>query len=642
LKLKPHQKNKLNELDARLAGCEDKLRLEPEPTPETSIEKLTANEARRARARKWGPWLRHLQNVCKVRPAEGGSGVPFELWRDQKRLLAMKVQCRILGVPWRHLQGKPRKKGISSAIAADNMLWAAETPNVVCITLADKQFNAYAQNDIGKFFWENLPDGIRPDVIGPKPGRQIEFAAPHSSKMLYATAGSATIGLGGTPQRIVYTEAAFYTTEDSYRATFNSLPDPTMTVETEVDVETTPNGIDKVFWPLWEQAWKPEPSEKTKSIWYTWGQKIREWAKAPATVEYVATFFSWLDELDENGKHVKSVALPEDGSFKLDDEEIEWKAGVDADPSRLGVPVTLEQMYWARLKRNSYIGDKWETFNHQYPATAALMFGATARPVYGACMKELTVMKEAARPAIWRGYIDLILTDDGPVVEKRADSSGPVHIWEDPAPEESYASGIDFSDCGGRDYWEEKYFNSKGVEVCHVFFNSGMSVKDATRQSYAIHLLYNYPYMVPERNQGKGPIGDFVQGVPDPRTLQLCPPYPWIYTYEHPDDTTGKIDKIYGFYTTGQNKDTSVATMTDLIRHGHITLRSERTIDQMMNFHYAVSKTGKRQYVMKLLDQKSRLYADDSETSARLGAAIAWEHIRRNITSKFTFSEWEM
>lgn len=229
---------------------------------------------------------------------------------------------------------KGRKQGVSTYTGSrfyhKTSLFSGRQARVI----AHKQSSSDDLFEIVERFHKNNPLAPATETANAK---EIKFAGIDSGYKV-GTAGSDDIGRGGTSQLLHASEFAFWKNANEHMAGLGNVV--ARVPGTEIIIESTANGIGNVFHQLWQLA---EAGEG----------------------DYIPIFIPWFWE----PRYTADV--PED--FDLTDEEEQYRSAYK---------LTLGQMAWRRLQRQSYgHGFEW-LFDQEFPATPQLAFQSSTGDPY--------------------------------------------------------------------------------------------------------------------------------------------------------------------------------------------------------------------------------------------------------------------
>lgn len=179
-------------------------------------------------------------------------------------------------------------------------------------------------------YYENLPQAFQMP-LGQANAKSMVFEGRESGYSV-ATAGGKAVGRSKTAHYFHGSEVAFWPNGPTHMMGVGQIiPDLD---GTEIILESTANGYDSLFYPMWQAAERGESS-------------------------YQAIFTPWFWD---DGYRKK---VPKGYEFSPEDREYQQAHGIDD-----------EQLYWRRSKINDDLGKDEQRFAQEYPATAAEAFVA--------------------------------------------------------------------------------------------------------------------------------------------------------------------------------------------------------------------------------------------------------------------------
>ena len=349
------------------------------------------------------------------------------------------------------------------------------------------------------------------------------------SGIAVATAGSRTVGRGGTLQGLLLSEAAFYPASHEWRA--GILKSVSREKGTFVAIESTANGMGNDYHLLWEEAVK-------------------------GNNEFLPIFLPWYWGRDN------VAPLPK--GMTLSSEEIELMREFSV--------ISKNHIAWRRLEISDLAqnptkgGDPDDLFHQEHPSTPEEAFLYSGRPRFG--RKFLKGAAKHVRSPIFRAEMDL---ERGRI---RLEDRGRLLVWRKPNPDRKYcmsgdpAKGlshgdncssfvVDLSDGATVAEWSGKIrADSFGVLLYHL----GM--------------WYNKAEAIVESNGVGG------------ETLNTMDRmhYPKIWYREGPAKPDGKKEKSLGFETTSKSKPYLIASLDAELQDNPEALVSAMLIDEMHHF----------------------------------------------------------
>lgn len=203
-------------------------------------------------------WL--LERHAVIKNAEGQLQLLSPLKRAQRMTLAVMEWSRSRKQPVRLIIGKSRKQGESTLIEAD-MYAEVVSRGIDALVLAhDRQTSEYIFGMTHRFheYWDKAFSADIPPIWKPREYKgqvakgELRFNN-HEGHILVGTAGGAYAGTGLTPSYIHASEVSKWERGgDVATSLFQSIADKPGTT---MVLESTFNGYDGLFLPIWEEAW---------------------------------------------------------------------------------------------------------------------------------------------------------------------------------------------------------------------------------------------------------------------------------------------------------------------------------------------------------------------------------------------------
>lgn len=356
------------------------------------------------------------------------------------------------------------------------------------------------------------------------------------SGIAVATAGSRTVGRGGTLQGLLLSEAAFYPASHEWRA--GILKSVSREKGTFVVVESTANGMGNDYHLLWEEAMK-------------------------GNNEFLPIFLPWFWGRDNVTRDSEGrLWLPP--GFVLEPEEIELM--------REFQQITKYHIAWRRLETSDLAqnptkgGDPDDLFHQEHPSTPEEAFLYSGRPRFG--RKYLKGAAKHVQPPIFRAEMEL---ERGRV---RAEDRGRLLVWRKPNKDRKYCMSGD---------------PAKGLahgDNCSSFvvdLSDGATVAEWSGKIrpdsfgillYHLGMWYNKAEAIVESNGVGG------------ETLNTMDRmhYPRIWYREGPAKPDGKKERSLGFETTSKSKPYLIASLDAELQDNPEGLVSAMLLEEMHHF----------------------------------------------------------
>lgn len=271
--------------------------------------------------------------ILKVKskdPLAAAPVLPLILNRAQSYIHARIEQQKRETGKVRVLILKGRQMGVSTYVQARFYHQVSLYPGRLAFILTHEQDATDTLFDMADRFYQNSPPWIRFPLAAAS-AKEMVFEGRESGYAV-ATAGGKAVGRSKTAHLFHGSEVAFWPNALAHmRGVFQIVPN---SPGTEIILETTAEGLDPVFFPLWQKA---EAGES----------------------EYLAIFTPWFWD---DGYRLRP---PPDWRPSTDDAEYQALHHID-----------LDQLYWRRRKiDDDFLGDD-KAFQREYPATSTEAFVA--------------------------------------------------------------------------------------------------------------------------------------------------------------------------------------------------------------------------------------------------------------------------
>lgn len=393
--------------------------------------------------------------------------------------------------------------------------------------------------------------------------KEIRYKPPHRSSMLCQTAGTKTLGRGGTTQGVHATEVTFWANaEKQLLGLLQEVPDDPNTI---IVLETTANGINNAFSKRYWAAVKrlrglyKNNEDGTKEI-------------DPTILRgYLPIFLSWQDfpeyqePLPKGSKTVPNMTL---------EMEEYIKEGLE-----MGITLSQEQIYFALLKVQNKCGGDYDLFKQEYPRTAREAERATGRMIFKPI--DLDFMEKACRPP--SATIEFYEVE-GKVkyrhVNRRQNCWS---VWKWPVSNHSYVCFGDVAEgviCDPNDPKSDPDRSVSGIldrnnfNVPMTYYGRPDTIEFADQMIMAAK-FYNYAWASPEMNSiGQSILDAFKRA-----------DYQFIYWREHKEETVQREDsKKLGWKTTLKTRKPMIADLQKASQEHELTVFDIRFIDEMRVF----------------------------------------------------------
>jgi hypothetical protein len=258
--------------------------------------------------------------------------MPFELNKAQLYLHGRLEEQRTKTGKVRALILKGRQQGCSTYVGGRYFHKTTHNKGLKTFILTHRDDATDNLFKMVRRFHETLPDLVKPSTSYSN-RKELVFDLLDSSYGL-GTAGSGSVGRSDTVDLFHGSEVAFWANVGDIRAGIMQAAG----MAQEIILESTANGYDEMFYPMWQDA-------------------------ENGIGDYIAVFIPWYWQ-DEYTKDY-------DDSFRLDDEERDYQKAYG---------LTMGQMAWRHAKIIE-LKDPL-LFKQEYPATAAEAFQLTGHDSY--------------------------------------------------------------------------------------------------------------------------------------------------------------------------------------------------------------------------------------------------------------------
>lgn len=446
---------------------------------------------------------------------------------------------------------KARQRGISTKIEADIYERINRKPNRHgCIVSMDKT----STNKVFRMcevFQEEMPFGLRHETDRAS-AKEIRYSTPHRSSMLCQTAGTKTLGRGGTTQYVHATEVAFWSNaETQLLGLLQEVPNEP---DTMIVLESTANGVGGAFY---------------KTYW----DAVERLRNDPHDYSgYLPIFLSWQDEDEYQTPLPKGCKMVPNITPEMEEYVKEGLA--------MGVTLAPEQIYFALLTVQNKCGGDISRFKAEYPRTAREAFQSTGRAVFKPT--DLDIMEQSCRPPA--ATVEFEEGEDGKVryrhVNRRQNCWS---VWKWPQKNHSYIGFGDVAEGVLSDPNEPKSDPDRSVaglldrnhfELSATYYGRPDTIEYADQFILACK-YFNFAWASPEMNSiGQSILDAFKRA-----------DYPFIYQREHKEETVQREDsKKLGWKTTVKSRKPMIADLQTVVQEHELTIYDIRFIEEMRVF----------------------------------------------------------
>ena len=442
---------------------------------------------------------------------------------------------------------KGRQQGFTSYITAMQLSFAIVRKNFSGMTLADKGENSLAIfNDKARMVYERLPSELKPsERFSSK--KELFFDKLNSSWRI-ATATSA-VGRSRTLNFIHFSEVAFYACPLSE---LQSGIGEAATADAFRVYETTANGFNEAK-ELWD-------SGSCYNLFYEWWR----------TAEYRSTEYQYL-ETDDPWLIERIKVLKEYG---LDKEQITWYAKkydgyIEKNIIQQEYPCTADEAF---ISSGNCMFDKHKLTNRLIrilkepkPKLGKFVYKKIGTPIEGSDGRVVDVewkITDIEFEECRDGYIKI---HEEPMAKK--DDKGNVQSL---AP---YVLGGDNAG-SGEDFYAAKVICNLDGRTVATLHKQYLDEDLFAEQMYCLGTYYNTALIGIETNYSNH----------STRILSQKLNYPKLYLRERFDGMTDVVEKVYGFETTHQTKQTIIRELVTKIRENPSILADPDTIKELLTF----------------------------------------------------------
>lgn len=490
----------------------------------------------------------------------------------QLKLMAVLRMCRETNLPAWIIVGKSRKQGISSYVGADALTEAMQRGIEVMVIAHESKASAYLLGIYHRYY-EYLDFSMAKGLIAiPKPplhkGQtnkyeiRFENLAGHIE---IETANNVTAGRTRTPHYIHGSECAFWEkgalTAVSLFQSMRRLPGTTFIAE------STFNGEDSLFYPLWNDAYRHAKVTFTKA-----GTGM----KAHLEVINAAKWNGWIPLF---------ISVIEDESARQDfldpERRRDFKENLDAYETMLVErhDVTLEFLNWRRTQIRQTCQGDLSIFKQEYPVTPEEAIQISKRARFDAAKLDTQPLEDGERGELrssdsWDRRITW-----------RADPTGLLIRYRKPVPNHRYVIGADASEGKLDAFGKEQDASVVSVHDCDlrleqvaVLFGS-VSEENLVEPVKLLGEYYNHAYEVVESNSCAKHL-----------CIQLGKIYPQelLYHRDDWDEQKRRQAREIGHRTHTGNKSHLISSLADAINDEEIIFHCKETVRELRAYEWQV------------------------------------------------------
>jgi hypothetical protein len=477
-----------------------------------------------------------------------GEVVPLIMNRSQEIVFHRLMECREKHVPARLICCKARQLGISTLIEAFIFALITRYANRFGLVVAHSIDSAQMIFGMTHRFHRNLPVSLaRP--LARNNARQIEYVAPHCSRMQIDTAANRNLGRGGTIHYVHAGEVAFWERpEEPVLAINQAVPQHW---DTLVFWESTANGVNNLFHRTWVAAERGESD--MEPVFLPW-KEFPEYSLPAAPRERLS----------------------------LTEDENKYAETYDLSPG---------QIKWASFIRRNQCHGSWEKFHQEYPVVAHLAFIFTGMPWFDQeTIRELS--EHVARPALKRGYLEFSKVDrDAPVFVEQ--DTAPLEIWHCPEPSLTYSLGMDVGEGVGADYTVIQVLCNETGHMVARYRSNRVRAEHAGVDAYLLGAFYNFGLLGIERNgPGLATLAVCERGLAE---YPQITGYPNLYYHTYTDRKIPEETRRLGWITNRATKEAMLTRLAEALENRALTIFSKITLLEMQGFVWDAEKKTFRQ-----------------------------------------------
>lgn len=517
-------------------------------------------QQREAIVRSFGDHEAFCLRSLRLRERDG-SKVPLTFWPSQRKLTEVVRRQQKRGQPVRVLILKTRRSGFTVGSCSHVFRECALLEGRRGVVIADK-YDPAALEAFGyfkSFFGNYQPFG--------EPGASLQlrdYSTSDADMKIRGKGGEDDTSIidvysadrgeirGGGRHWALFDEVAFWRdAQTTLRAAMSMIPP---LPDTGIFIQSTANGVGGEFYERCQQAQNPALANGFEFL-----------------------FFGWLEDVNN-----RMAVAP--------DEAVKLQRSLDREEQHLHAMLgaTIEQLAWRRWKILNDFGGKVDDFHQEYPTTPQEAFLTTGRPrLDHAALARMPI--SAGTP----GELELVEVYPRKRIQFLARDHGPLTIWQQPEPGETYVIGAD--PAKGIDVSEAKRGQDPDYAVAFVANRrTGVQVallrerlRPAAFADYLSLLckLYNNAFLVPEANDA-----GFIDAL-----MRTQYPLELIYARGRmPDDLRPPAPGQIGYETNTVSRPQLISAVDEAIREMSITIRSPIVVQECRTF--VVKPDGKAEH----------------------------------------------
>ena len=482
---------------------------------------------------------------------------------------------------------KSRRLGMSTFILALYFSLCHLIPGQRAFVAAHIQKSTDALFGMVRSFYQYLPpEEQRRKPLSGNTRQQLEWAFPHKSAFIVATANSTNMGSG---DRINYLHCSEVAKWEDPVDPMNSVVQCVPKTGRRINIwESTAFGAHNLFHHEWDAA--EEGESEYEPVFLTWVGEKRYSIPDPAPV---------IKQLTDDGKKFQK-------DYNISDE----------------------QMAWVHTEWKGSCRRDWKVFNQEYPATARLAFAVSGyRWFPGESMDSMqtAVKKPLARVRfIFRSDID-------PYVGFEEEEFGAWLIWEFPIAGEHYVVGMDVGEGVGAahtviDVFKVPRTSGGPIRMVAHFNSNNLGASEAGVEVFKIGHYYNRAFLgVEGNNHGGQVLGVLLNG--HGQVPQTKGGYPNLYYKIVPARRHEEETQKAGWWTDKNTRPLLFNRFRELVESKLVEIPLARTLIEMEGIMWdPMSQT----WVQSRRDPETKIPLDDEVFAAGIGLQMIdhWQGAR--------------
>ena len=488
------------------------------------------------------PLYKFIEKFLFIEDAEGKK-IPFILNEDQIDLYISMCKQRLKGEPIRINILKARQKGFSTFIAGIIFCMVIFTPGRKAGIVADIAEHASNLFEKYQFFYQNLPDEIRPTKKKSNAKEVVvEYASGQTSSIRIMVQGDSA-GRSGTYQYLHLSECAFWKDLDSTLVSLLQTVSAT-NLDSMVFIETTANGVND-----YKRRWDHDFSGNST---------------------YLAKFYPWFTTARYRTKLRSNLVIP---NWLLDMQE---QYGLDE-----------EQVAWY-LNQFGECGGELDTLRQEYPSNPVEAFVTSGNSVFNSELVAKRKIEISKNQNFIRGIFtyNTEYSLDGKRIDVKNiqfvnSRNGRLKIYEEPIEGHPYVVTNDPGK-GGEDYYAVHVFDNYTCKQVAVYAKNRCDADEVAYQIYCLAKYYNDALITGETNTTS-------------YLLELCAKcgHKHIYQDQDVEDLAGRYINRFGYKTKSNNRSYMIDLFKIAFRDDPSIINDYDTICEMENFQVVRSANGK-------------------------------------------------